>query len=66
MYLSSQSPSLVRARYFSVGILSLVLIGLAYGGAYLKVWLDAHNTVAHAHTFAYDLVIFISGLPSFC
>jgi Animal haem peroxidase len=57
-YVSPQTPAMARARLLFVGVLFLVLIALAYGGAYLKVWLDAQNGVKNAHTLAYDVVIF--------
>src|SRR5271156_3509645 len=57
-YVSPQTPAMARARLLFVGALFLVLMALVYGGAYLKVWLDANNGVANPPTFAYDIVIF--------
>jgi len=53
-----ESPSLVRARFWFVCVLFLVLEALAYGGAELQAWLEARGPAAQAHTAAYHLVIF--------
>src|SRR5271169_3674204 len=59
-----ESSIVRRARYIFVGLLFVVLVGLAYGGAALKSWLDARSPtlplpppIVSAHTFAYDIVI---------
>jgi hypothetical protein len=53
-----ETPTVARARFLFVGVLFLVLMALAYGGAELKAWLDTRGPAADAHTVAYYIVIF--------
>jgi hypothetical protein len=48
---------MTRARYWFVFALTVVVIGLAYGGAHLQAWLDARGPEPH-HTLVYYRVIF--------
>jgi len=53
-----ETPSQSRARFWFVGLLFLVLIALAHGGAELKAWMDARGPAAEAHTVGFYRVIF--------
>ena len=53
-----ETPIVTRARFIFVGVVFLVLMALAHGGAYLKAWLDLRGPAADAHTAAYYTVIF--------
>ncbi len=55
-----ETPSLVRARYWFVGLLFLVLMALAHGAAELRGWLDSRGPAELAHTVDYYRVIFTS------
>ena len=45
-----ETPIVTRARFIFVGVVFLVLVVLAHGGAYLKAWLDLRGPAADAHT----------------
>jgi hypothetical protein len=53
-----ETAIVTRARFIFVGVVFLVLVVLAHGGAYLKAWLDLRGPAADAHTAAYYKVIF--------
>jgi hypothetical protein len=53
-----ETRTVARARFLFVGVLFLILVVLAHGGAALKAWLDTRGPAADAHTATYYIVIF--------
>jgi hypothetical protein len=53
-----ETPTVARARYLFVGLLFLVLMVLAHGGAELKAWLDTRGPAASAHSVDYYRTVF--------
>jgi hypothetical protein len=53
-----ETPTVARARLLFVGVLFVVLIAIAHGGAELKAWLDARGPAASVHSVDFYRVIF--------
>jgi hypothetical protein len=58
MRVSPESTTVTRARYLFVGLVFLVLMGIAHGGAELKAWLDTRGPAVSSHSVDYYRVIF--------
>src|SRR5215469_10060531 len=62
-----ETSTVKRARILFVGALFLGLMILAYGGAYLKAWLDLRGPAEEAYTVIFTIWVTVTLLiPALC